>query len=311
MVARRRESLLSRVWLVCAPLVTGVSLLVAGHNDLPVNPMLGEPGYPDCRQPDDTHLRPAVTVGEPWQTQLRSGEAWTDAAKTLVCDQNPKTSAAQLSVACVGDSITAGANLPMLNKNLSYPSQLQGMLGDSYTVTNLGACGSDMLKDGNRTLYPGFSPFWERSQFQALIKNKWDVVVIMLGTNDANVNDEPWPQSCDGASPGPMDCPFVRDYTAMIQLVRTLGTVPTGPQIHIVVPPALMSVFYYGMNQTVINQVYPELIRAINVENKMPHPVIDVFDALGGGNATNFPPQGCTRDNQHPGPGVESMPQCR
>ena len=47
-----------------------------------------------------------------------------------------------------------------------------------YAVTNLGACGSTMQKGAD-------SPYWKRPQFQTLIASKWDVLVVMLGTNDA------------------------------------------------------------------------------------------------------------------------------
>ena len=29
------------------------------------------------------------------------------------------------------------------------------------------------------------SPYWKRPQFKALTANKWDIIIIMLGTNDA------------------------------------------------------------------------------------------------------------------------------
>ena len=65
-----------------------------------------------------------------------------------------------------------------------YPQQLQILLdaahgNGSYSVTNLGACGSTMLKKGD-------SPFWKRPQYTALIGGKWDIVTIMLGTNDVS-----------------------------------------------------------------------------------------------------------------------------
>ena len=62
--------------------------------------------------------------------------------------------------------------------NHTYPGQLQIMLGDKYKVTNLGACGSTMLKVSN-------SPYWKRPQYKALTAGKWDIIIIMLGTNDA------------------------------------------------------------------------------------------------------------------------------
>ena len=58
-----------------------------------------------------------------------------------------------IKVACVGDSITAGAHSS--GGNHTYPAQLQMLLGDGYVVTNLGACGSTMTKHGD-------SPYWQR-----------------------------------------------------------------------------------------------------------------------------------------------------
>ena len=36
------------------------------------------------------------------------------------------------------------------------------------------------------------------------------------------------------------------------------------------------------MNQTVINDILPVVISRINLANKLPHPAIDVFGAMGG-----------------------------
>jgi hypothetical protein len=52
-------------------------------------------------------------------------------------------------------------------------------------------------------------------------------------------------------------------------------------------------------SQTVINQIFPLLIPAINRDNKLPYPPIDVFDALDGANASQFPPGGCTPATMH------------
>lgn len=88
---------------------------------------------------------------------------------TLQCAQRAKDHAGQIAVGCVGDSITAGAHSS--GGNHTYPGQLQELLGDGYKVTNLGACGSTMLKHGD-------SPYWKRPQFQTLTENKWDIIII-------------------------------------------------------------------------------------------------------------------------------------
>ena len=69
------------------------------------------------------------------------------------------------------------------------------------------------------------------------------------------------------------------------------GRNPAGspPDIYLAVPPPLMAggspgspAKPYGMNQTVINEVLPEVMPRINAANKLPHAVIDVYGAMGG-----------------------------
>ena len=83
------------------------------------------------------------------------------------------------------------------------------------------------------------SPFWDRPQFQTLIHNTWDIIIIMLGTNDAH-NDCNEPGSRKGCTSdwrydcgGPVDtnlknCTFADDFQAMVKLVKTLGTTAVG-----------------------------------------------------------------------------------
>jgi lysophospholipase L1-like esterase len=96
-----------------------------------------------------------------------------------------------VKIGCVGDSITAGVHSSNRG-TMAYPPQLQRLIDGKYgrgkyAVTNLGACGSTVLK---KTASRG-QPYWERPQYKTLVSNKWDVIVIMLGTNDANPNA--WP----------------------------------------------------------------------------------------------------------------------
>ncbi|MEN8908200.1 MAG: cellulose binding domain-containing protein [Clostridiales bacterium] len=78
-------------------------------------------------------------------------------------------------VACIGDSITQGWGN---NFTTPYPKALQNLLGSDYTVKNYGVSGTTMLKKGN-------SPYWNTSQYKD--SSNWlpDIVIIMLGSNDA------------------------------------------------------------------------------------------------------------------------------
>ena len=57
------------------------------------------------------------------------------------------------------------------------------------------------------------------------------------------------------------------------------------------IPPPLHQLYSIGANQTVINSLYPKLVPLINTANKLQHPSIDVFTAMGGASdwAKTFP----------------------
>ena len=177
--------------------------------------------------------------------------------------------------------------------------QLQILLDKAYpgkyVVTNLGACGSTMMKGAD-------SPYWQRPQYAAFTHGAWDIVIIMLGTNDAkdagSGGPHNWPHNCTGSRM--LDCPYAADYRSLISVARGLGRAGgTPPEVLVAIPPPLMRDGAYGMNQTVINDVLPALVPAI--ANSQPEAVttIDVFTAMGGISTwrSTFPAAGCTADH--------------
>eukprot|EP00035_Acanthoeca_spectabilis_P020900 m.435162 g.435162 ORF g.435162 m.435162 type:complete len:411 (-) comp17818_c0_seq1:77-1309(-) len=234
-----------------------------GHDGLPINPALGVPGFPDC-------VNPSLAKKSPLEKAIHE----------LACSQ--KGTDGQIKIGTVGDSITAGVHSS--GGNHTYPGQLQILLDASFpgkfAVTNLGACGSTMLKKSN-------SPYWERPQFTTLKNGKWDIIIIMLGTNDAkdtgSGGPDNWLHNCGGPDHTTLQgCTFADDYLSMISLVKTLGTTSAGPKIFTAIPPPLMAARSIGANQTVINSVYPKLIPLINAAGNIGTPVIDIFSAMGG-----------------------------
>jgi len=138
------------------------------------------------------------------------------------------------SVACVGDSITAGY---LSTNNMDYPHQLQTMLGPKYAVKNWGAGGRTMLKKGDQ-------PYWTTGPLRFALESKPDIVVLMLGTNDAKTGN--WH--------APLISEFPVDYKAMIDAFKNVSS---DPKIYLMVPPPLYQDGAYGMNQTVINSLFP------------------------------------------------------
>jgi len=267
--------------VVCA----SIPVLAAAHGEsFPINPVLGVPGFPDCER---AHPQLELNV-----------EA---AADDLICMQ--KDSPGAIRIGMIGDSITAG--VCSSGGKHPYPQQLQVLLDQAYgegvySVTNLGACGATMLKKGD-------SPYWKRSQFNTLTSSKWDIITIMLGTNDAKDADDHgpanWQHDCSGPEAHTDGCSFAEDYKDMVNLVRTLGTTAgVAPKVYGMIPPALMEQFAYGMNQTVINSVFPGLVPLIAKDNKLDG-TIDVFSGMGGvSNWQDQFPHKCTKAPSPPPP---------
>ena len=75
-----------------------------------------------------------------------------------------------IRVACVGDSITQGSG---------YPNKLQTLLGSNFTVRNFGVSGSTVSLNS-------IKPYMKQTAFRKAEDFDPQIVVIMLGTNDAN-----------------------------------------------------------------------------------------------------------------------------
>ena len=81
-------------------------------------------------------------------------------------------------VACLGDSITAGAKVDAATE--SYPAQLQQMLGGGFVVKNFGS--------GGATLWPGGKPN-AFDQLPAARAFGPKIVIVDFGINDTRSRD--------------------------------------------------------------------------------------------------------------------------
>eukprot|EP01046_Picozoa_sp_COSAG06_P005936 COSAG06_NODE_271_length_18677_cov_157.113360_7_plen_369_part_00 len=169
------------------------------------------------------------------------------------------------TVACVGDSITAGY---LSSCGLNYPNQLQALLGEQYAVTNYGVGGRTMFKTVH--LPPGdHASYWSTPQYAAALNSSSEIVVLMLGTNDAMAKR--WALS--GGE-------FASDYLAMAR--SFLASRTPQPKLYLMVPPPLYRDGRYNMNQTVINSLFPGAgpsgVRTIADSLKLPASrVIDIY----------------------------------
>ena len=165
----------------------------------------------------------------------------------------------KIRIACVGDSITGGTQ---------YPGDLGMLLGENYTVGNFGVDGSTVTLDSDNP-YINNSAFQEAKEFQP------NIVIIMLGTNDAN----PTIRQVNGS--------FANDY---VKLVEEFQALSSKPKIYLVKPSPIFS------NGTALSAEYfrETVIPTIEqVANQTNLPIIDVYSALA--NYSEF-----FRDGVHP-----------
>ncbi len=155
-------------------------------------------------------------------------------------------SAKQIRVACVGDSITEGSG---------YPFQLNLMLGSNYVVGNFGVSGSTVSLDSTK-------PYMNESKFKAALDFNPDIVVIMLGTNDANTEVTPNENGVDS------------DYSKLVSAFQQLE----GKQLIWIAksPPIFTNNSSYS-NTILTTNVLPQID---NLADEMNLPTVDMYNIL-------------------------------
>ena len=113
-----------------------------------------------------------------------------------------------IRVACVGDSLTRGTE---------YTLFLWEHLGAGYILSDFGVGGTTVSSSSEK-------PYVNQSAFQLAQSFQPNIVIIMLGTNDAGLN-----QSTEA---------FTKDYTTLIEAFQALQTKPS---IFIVQPPPIVN----------------------------------------------------------------------
>lgn len=84
-------------------------------------------------------------------------------------------------ILCFGDSITEGIGACPMD-SMSYPAQLQRMLGKGYRVLNMGVSGITLQKEGDY-------PYCKDLRYEQSFSCRPDVVILMIGTNDSKVQN--------------------------------------------------------------------------------------------------------------------------
>ncbi len=133
----------------------------------------------------------------------------------------------------------------------------------------------------------GDCSYWSTDTWQKAMQSSPDIVTIMLGTNDAKTFNWEGQQQNIGDY-------YALDYVDMISQLRTLSP---QPEIFVMIPPPLYSPYPFEMNATIINTIYPTLIR--DLASVMRVEVIDIFSQFKAVNQAS-PDTVLTCDGCHP-----------
>jgi acyl-CoA thioesterase-1 len=145
--------------------------------------------------------------------------------------------ASSVRVACVDDIIT---------RDTHYLEVLSSMLGADYTVGNFGV-------DRTMVSLEFDKPYMRQPAFREAQTFNPDIVVIMLGTNDAYLSQQQRNN-------------FADDYKT---LVAPFHVLPSNPEIYIVIPPPVFN-NALGLPATVLdNEVIPK-VNETATELRMP-----------------------------------------
>jgi sialate O-acetylesterase len=106
-----------------------------------------------------------------------------------------------IKVACVGNSVTYGYGIENREQEC-YPAKLKVLLGNNYTVKNLGHSGATLLRKGH-------NPYYKTQEFADAIAYAPDIAIIHLGLNDTDPRD--WPNYHDD---------FEADYAWLIDAFK-------------------------------------------------------------------------------------------
>ncbi len=162
-----------------------------------------------------------------------------------------------IKVACIGDSITFGHGIK--DREMTYPAQLQKLLGEGYEVQNFGNSGRGILKKSMRGKEK--RAFISMKEHQEALAFEPDIVISNLGINDL-MDFEKFGDD------------FVQDY---IELLTAYQSLDSKPRLIVWTPLAPLfegHAFFEDVRIKEINRAIAKVARKMEIES------IDLESAL-------------------------------
>jgi len=173
-----------------------------------------------------------------------------------------QSQASPVRVACVGDSLTCGTG---------YPVDLWQMIGSRYVIGNFGVNGATVFHGSD-------NPYLNTTALQVAMHFEPQIVIILLGTNDANTNLNE------------SNSAFVNDYVKLVDLFQGLAS---KPKVWVVEPPPIFNSTSGLSPDYLVQNIIPDIQQ---VANQTGASVIDLYNPLVNHSAY-FPVDGVHPDS--------------
>lgn len=182
-------------------------------------------------------------------------------------------------VTCIGDSITAGQYFTDPNNSPDIPDNMAGALSGRYTVKGYGVSGTTAMLKG----YDNGSPkaYMDTIEYQNSLRPASDIVVIMLGTNDAK--DYNWEITPNAKGKHFKD--------SLIRLVTSYQDLPSAPTVILATPPKIFPRNYEWVPAYLTDEIIPIIKEVAQLTGC---PVADVYEATKNATMDDF------KDGIHP-----------
>ncbi len=177
---------------------------------------------------------------------------------TIDNGEKPDESQKTIRVACVGDSITLGVGIP--SSTDTYPAQLSKFVGKGWEVRNFGVKSTTLLKSGS-------SPYWATNAYKNSKNYNPDIVIILLGTNDAKHGN--WANKQH----------FITDYGALIESYKSLSSQPL---VYICYPPTVKKGKYGISNGRILHEIIPRIKQVASIHSVEAVDLYQAFDNQNG-----------------------------
>lgn len=193
----------------------------------------------------------------------------------------------KVRVSCMGDSITFG--LMATSGEHSYPSNLQRMLGDNYCVSNFGRSGATVINDFE-PIEDRYLPYTKTQECRAAMKSEPDIVVLMLGMNDANPTHH-----FNESNGGPLSEYYIGFYEKILtELIENIKNLSTSPKVYLVKTTQMLRSVEEGFEPDYVRNFTENLVILRTIQEKVAKAQnIDIIDTYDDMQDSSYYEDGC------------------